>query len=265
MKFVFYDSGDYLEFEPENNPLIDSWLNYIFSNSINNFKLTSSNRQEFVNNLNQLNESIRGANKFALQRIANFTPFDEITELNQSALNAAHKHWAYCTDRYSQEIFPAPCEWEDVNTIIHRLEGYFTASFKPITDNFNLKFLDKKLIPKLKPEYFDYHQHDLVLTYNNLGRHQYNQWLLGSMVDFETNNYKVISTEFNYVYDPEVNPKVLKNNPPPGYEEWCKEYNLEVLPPWAPIGRFKNYHRDEVKKIMYRNLGNNNNYGFSEN
>lgn len=260
MKLVFLDTGDYLDFEPENNIFIEKWFEEIFERGINEYQVFSTSYENIEKTRMMLNDAIEKSNKYASSKIKNFPPFlQELSGLDQDELNDAHKRWVSITESYINELNPQPDFWMQVNDYIHMMERYYFAFFSNSKGWLEMSENNSKY---LKPDYCQYDQHDLVIQFNNLGRHQYNQWLTNSKVDEETNNYNIISMNFEYHFNLDVNPKVEETPPHPAYVKWCSEQGIEVVPPWIPIGKFKKYHRNEVRKLFHKNLKNNKRFGF---
>ena len=260
MKFIFLKSGDSLELNVSRAPIIESWFEYLFANNLN---LAYSSNYDYSADIEEhlasLPAIIDDANKFILGCAPeNTLLFEPCDELNQTWLNETHKLWAMLTDKYKNNIFPAPPEWHKVNSIIHRIEGYYCANFKNIQDS----LLPEKFHKKIRPEDCEYTQMDLMLSFKNLGRHQQNQWLSGSDIDEETNNYKAISLDFEYRYFLETGPITQPAPPPIEYQQWCNKRNIPVLAPWIPIGKFSKYDRNEIKKIFHKNLKDSKDIGF---
>lgn len=261
MKLVFLDTGDYIEFEPENNPFIEHWLQDVFDRDLNEYNMNSSTYDKIEMLRNQFNEDAYRANLYAVSKIKKFKPFlPELSELDQDALNDAHKRWVTVTESHTSKIHPQPDYWKRLNDTIHEMERFYHIFFA----NKKIKYhLTDKYLDYLKPEYCEYESHDLIINFGNLGRHQYNQWLTNSKVDEETNNYNIVPLNFEYHFNIDINPGVAKTPAHPEYIKWCKENNLEVIPPVIPLGKFKKYHRNEVRKLIHRNLKNNTRAKFS--
>lgn len=255
MKLVFLETGDYIEFVPQKNKFIDLWFEYVFDYKLNEFNITSSATSRIENTISILNYSIEKALKYAHSRIENFEfDFIKLEELDQSLLNHNHKQWVFATEKYKNELYPQPNFWKAINEEVHNLEFFYSAYFGP-----KVKFnhLGEEYTKYLRPEDCIYDHKDLVIHYTNLGKHQYHQWCTGSTPDEETNNYRTVSTNFEYQFNVQTPPSTERAPAPPGYAEWCKSHNLEVLPPYVPIGKFQKYNRHEVRQIMHRNLKNN--------
>jgi hypothetical protein len=260
MKFVFLESGDSLELEVNSAPLIESWFEYLFENNLNlEYTSIHNTNNRIDQQLAEINSMIDFANKFLLDRVPdNKILFETGKELDQRWLNEIHRIWVFLTERYKNEIFPQPKEWHNVNHCVHNLEGMYTADFQ----NKKSRFLPVEYHKLVQPSDCEFTQSDIMLAFRNLGRHQHQQWLTGSDVDDETNNYSTVSLDIGYRYFLETGPI---HNPIPApleYQQWCQERNLLVLPPWISIGKFLKYDRMEVRKLFYRNLKNSNNIGF---
>lgn len=257
MKLVFFDSGDYLDFEPENNIFIQKWFQYIFDQGINSFHIQSSSCDRISDDINNLNNSIVESVKYAESKVKNFrNNFKFIDDLDQNDLNHNHKFWVSTTQKYLDKLFPQPQIWHDVNEYIHNIENHYYAFFQ---NNFINSHLDKRYTRFLNPEDFDYIQSDLMIPYFNLGRHQYNQWCVDSDIDEETDNYDTVALSFTYYCKIENLNNNCRSLPPSGYEEWCKKQGLKVLPPYLPLGKFLRYNKFEIRKLMHRNLYKNKN------
>jgi hypothetical protein len=213
-------------------------------------------------NLQNLRNAIKIVNQFATEKNLPQLMFPTITGLDQTLMNALHKQWVNRTNEFSyivngdniKEQYPAFAEaWQNVNTYIHALESYYSVFF---SNNKNTHL--EKINVKIRPEDCEYSQRDLILSFQDLGRHQFNQWQTGSDVDEETSNYKNIPSRFDYMY----HPYLIKDLPPnPAYVEWCKQNNLQVMPPWIILGNFKK-NRWEVKQLMHQNLSQGLEVGF---
>ena len=264
MKFIFLKSGDYLELEPNNTPIASAWFNNIFSNKINMSFFAKGKTCIWRTNqiISKLNEAVDIVNQFAIEKNLPQLIFNKIGGLDQSWMNAAHKKWVRYTTELSNVVngddtkkhYPTfVSAWQNVNTYIHDLESYYSVFFSN-DDNSYLEKIDVKI----RPEDCEYSQRDLVLSFHDLGRHQFNQWQTGSAVDEETSNYKRIPARFDYMYHPHL----IKGLPPnPDYVRWCNENNLEVLPPWIILGNFKK-DRCEVRKLIHQNLSQGLDVGF---
>jgi hypothetical protein len=255
MKFIFLKSGDYLEFTPKPTKFIKGWFDYLFENEMEkkfknqeNSWSTHSGEQH----LHEINQHIDTVNSFLNIRLPDVNLFNKNPDLNQKWLNDTHKHWAHLTDRYKNEIFDIPDNvkqsWQEINNLVHRLELGYQQDFK------NSVIFEITSLTDLKvgTEDFEFSQHNLVLSYENLGRHQFNQWQVGlDSVDAETNNYNVITTSFSYFQGLDYYPRL---DAPQDYIMWCERQNLEIIGPWVSLGKFKISNTWEVKEIMHRNL-----------
>jgi hypothetical protein len=255
MKFIFLKSGDYLEFTPKSTRFIKGWFEYLFENEIEKKFKNQENSwatQSGEQYLYEINQHIDTVNDFLNIRLPDIPPFNKNDNLNQQWLNNTHKHWAKVTNWYKNELFEVPGNvkeaWQEINNLVHRIELGYQQEFK------NSVILEISSLTNLKVEKEDYEfaQYDLVLNYDNLGRHQFNQWQVGlDSVDAETNNYNVITTNFSYFQGLDYYPRT---EVPQEYVKWCERQNLEVLGPHVPLGRFKISDSWTVKEIMHRNL-----------
>lgn len=256
MKLVFYKSGDYLEFEHKNTKFGNEWFDFLFDKEVNT-KYRGERQGWHVSSteerLDLINTYITDINKF-LKIVApdNTVLFENNNSLNQAWMNSTHKKWVMLTDRYKNQIYDIPWElknaWSEINNIVHYLEQGYKHSFY----NTLLPQIPVGMLTVTKED-CEFTQRDIVLNYDNLGRHQHNQWEVGTEIDEETNNYNTISTSFTYTYY--QTDAALKNfaAPPVDYIEWCKHRNVEVLAPWVVLGRFKSSTYD-VREFMHKNL-----------
>lgn len=248
MKLVFYTTGQHLEFEPNNTPIAEAWFEFIFSEKINSSYKAGRifNVIQADQNIFKLNNAVDTVNKFFLDHQLPDLCFEKINGINQAWLNDAHKKWVRWTTEFQSVIFSEEIKksWENINLYIHLLEDLYAIEFSNQTINYL-----PKIDVKIRPEDCEYSQHDLLLSFNNLGRHQHDQWLTGSIPDDETNNYEMISTSFEYVCG--FHPKNTPANP--DYVKWCAENNLPVMPPYIILGNFKK-DRWNVKQIMHQNI-----------
>lgn len=264
MKFIFLKTGDYLELEPNKSSIASAWFDYVFSKNMNMSYFAKGT--DHVSRTDQiilkLNEAVDLVNKFSIEKNLPFIMFDKINGLDQNWMNLAHKKWVKYThvlkhivngDETRQHYPCFATAWQDINMYIHALENYYSIYFT----NTKGAYLEKINV-KIRPEDCEYSQHDLILSFQDLGRHQFDQWQTGSAVDEETSNYKRISARFDYIFHPQL----IKGLPPnPAYVEWCGKNNLQVLPPWIILGNFKK-SRWEVKQLMHQNLSQGLEVGF---
>lgn len=262
MKFVFLQSGDSIEFKSNPAKVVEHWFEYMFDQQANSSICSSGSDSPNIQRLiARLNSSISKMNLLLKERIpSNNIFFEYCTTLDQPRLNETHKQWAMLTAKYSNQInpddYPFPREWHDINHLIHQIEGRYSSYFY----NKKIISLPDQFVTNIQPEDYTYHKQGLMLSYCNLGRHQYNQWSAGTIPDEETNNFKVIS--YNFEYQCYLQPAV--DLPPPEYVDWCKTHKLNVVPPEISLGDFVNYDRHEIKKIFYRNLLVSNDMGFEK-
>jgi hypothetical protein len=263
MKFVFLKSGDYLEFTPRRTAFVSEWFDFLFRKEIEQKFLGERDCWSTVSaesKLLEINKHIDSVNNFLRIRLPGVAHFSKSYNLNQQWLNDTHKQWVYMTDRYKNEIFDIPAStrdaWMQINNLIHKLEINYCHEI----NNTVISEIPKTENLKVKKEDCEFVQHDLVLSFRNLGRHQYNQWQVGcDSINEETSNYNTISTSFsfyhsmdNYLYDA-----------PPEYVKWCEKQNIEVLAPWVVLGTFDIKNPWEVKEIMHRNLKDDSHIGFA--
>lgn len=264
MKFIFLKSGDYLELEPNNTPIASAWFNNIFSNKMNMsyFAKGTSYIERSNQIINKLNQAVDTVNKFAVEKSLPRIMFSRISGLDQKWMNAGHKQWVKYTQELkdivngddTQQNYPLFSEaWQNINMYIHALENYYSIYFT----NTNGAYLEEVNV-EIRPEDCEYSQHDLILRFDDLGKHQFDQWITGSSVDEETSNYKTISARFEYTFNPQMVKGVPVN---PAYIEWCKQNNLQVMPPWIILGNFKQ-NRWNIKEIMHKNLSQGLEVGF---
>jgi hypothetical protein len=261
MKFVFLESGDSLELKVNPAKIITVWFDHLFSSGANLKYSLNDTRQELSieDNIKQLNSLIELMNyRLKMTIPENTIFFDNCYELDQNWLNRCHKIWARLTHIYKDiingEEHRYPLEWHQINHLIHDLENRYLSNFY----NTIIPILPPEKHVLIEPEDGTYYQTDLLLHYGNLGRHQYNQWLAGTDLDDETNNYNAVSYNIEYRY-------FLENPPVPApteYISWCIERNVKILPPWIPIGNFTKYDRHEVRKLFYKNLLKSPDVGF---
>jgi hypothetical protein len=256
MKFIFLKSGDYLELEPNNTPIASAWFNNIFSKKMNMsyFAKGTSYIERSNQIINKLNQAVDTVNKFAVEKSLPQIMFSRISGFDQKWMNAGHKQWVKYTQELkdivngddTQQNYPLFSEaWQNINMYIHALENYYSIYFT----NTNGAYLEEVNV-EIRPEDCEYSQHDLILRFDDLGKHQFDQWITGSSVDEETSNYKTISARFEYTFNPQMVKGVPAN---PAYIEWCKQNNLQVMPPWIILGNFKK-NRWDVKELMHKNL-----------
>ena len=265
MRFIFLKSGDYLEFQPNKTKFVKDFFEHLVKyNLINNYEGDSS---DYIMNtteerLQTVNQYITGVNNFIKILIPNIDiQFNHNDSLNQVWLNDTHKKWAYLTHTYKDNIYNVPDEfkimWSGVNELVHQLESFYSHKFKntvakSIPESFGIEVGQEDQIFSIS---------GLCLAYGNLGRHQYNQWEVGTDIDYETNNYKVITTNLVYKFSLTDDVAQCPKTSPKAYSEWCNVRNIPALGPWVSLGEFV-LPRFTVKEIMHRNLKKDVSIGF---
>jgi hypothetical protein len=259
MKFIFLASGDYIEFEPPKSKFVESWFEYIFNSNLNLDYVRSSSAtiDSTKSSIFQLNDNINYVNKFSKEHsLGDDIRFDNCFELDQQWLNTSHKKWVFLNNKYGQKIngnhlkssYPAfDNAWQSINHNIHSIEGWWSIHFK----NNKIWMFPDNSTTKITQEDCTFDQNDLVLEFDNLGKHQFDQWATGAELDEETNNYERISANFRYIH------KYFYTNTTPApaeYVDWCQKRNVPILPNWVKLGKFPKYDVWTVKKLMYKNL-----------
>lgn len=262
MKFVFLKSGDYLEFTPRPTEFVSGWFGFLFRKGI--AQKFSGEREcgstvSAESKLSEINKHIDDINNFLNIRLPNADHFKNNPNLNQQWLNDTHKQWVYMNERYKNEVYDIPDtvkqSWMKINSIVHNLEAYYQHEF----NNDVILEMPKSENLIVKKEDCEFTQHDLMLSYKNLGRHQYNQWQVGyDTINEETNNYTEVTTSFSFYHNVEN----YNYTAPPEYVKWCEQQNIEILAPWVVLGTFNIPDPWEVKEIMHRNLKDNSSVGF---
>jgi hypothetical protein len=253
MKFVFLESGDSLEFKPNPAKIITSWFNYQFDSGGAVFIVADSKLELIETHIRELNRCIDLGNEFIADITEEKFKIKNSLDFDQTWLTQCHKDWAFITDKYKNQIFPAPQYWHDINHLIHKLEAPYSINFK--INHQTQDILPEKYIVPVEPGDGEYTNNGLVLSYYNLGRPQYEQWLLNSDIDNETNNYQSIPLRFEYHCSMPTGPSEnIGSSAPPEYIKWCTDRNIPVIAPSIPLGKFINLDKYEIRKIMHRNL-----------
>jgi hypothetical protein len=268
MKFVFLKSGDYIDFEPPKSKFVESWFEYLFNNNLNLDYTCLSD--EVINSstldIEKLNKNIDYVNNFSKDHLPDCKiEFDNCNELDQKFLNISHKKWVNLTNKYSDHVNGHHVKsihpefhkaWQDINRNIHSIEKWWSLYF----GNNKTWMLPDKSTAKITQEDCTFDQQDLILEFDNLGKHQFDQWATGTIIDEETNNYEKISASFRFIYK---YPYQTQSPAPSEYVTWCNSNNVSVLPNYVNLGKFPKYDIWTVKKLMYKNLKIDKQIGFS--
>ena len=255
MKFIFLKSGDSLEFKPNPAKIITSWFNYQFDSGGAVFDVADSKTELIETYIAKLNRYIDLSNEVIEGIAEEKLKIKKSADFDQAWLSQCHKDWVFLTGKYGEEIFPAPQYWHDVNDLIHELEQPYSVNFK-INDQAQDTLPAGYMVP-ITPEDGIYTYSRLMLSYYNLGRPQYEQWLLNSDIDCETNNYRTIPLRFEYHCSIPTGPAGnIGSGVPPEYVKWCADRNIPVMAPFISLGEFTDIDKYEIRKIMHRNLIN---------
>jgi hypothetical protein len=243
MKFVWFKTGDCIEFDSFNNNFIESVINQWNQTSINKFilnkKLDVTIEKNFLQkNINLINDFLKKLN------IPLFKC--EVDNFNQDSLNSLHEEWVLFHHNFSS-ISSALGKnkilkdaFNDINEGVHRLEKAFSIQ---LTNNSNTS-----IVNLYKESITTFDQPNLYFHHSNLGRSSYSKWK-----NHDKSIHGLDRNDMNEVYGIiEVNLDMPYTRLPPiEYQNWCKENNIACAGNRISIGNFKNL-QDNL--TIYRNL-----------
>ena len=244
-----------------NTNFVDYWINRVFKNN-NVIELTlhndgreilsrfvkekNNNLEELLNKIYEINKII---NKFSFEWVKPFP----IESFSQEWLCKLHEQWAETTlymearkhKQYGVEAQSLATElnnnmyWK-INPLVHALEY--------LNDNFRIVFLrlfaNEYQLSKHCSEYTvkatdtSFLKSNIVIPFNDIGRPQFEEWLLKNRITNETSNYSNISGYIDILF---LHEHRYPDNCINEYKIFCNKNNLEEWGPVLNIGQFSNY------------------------
>ena len=244
-----------------NTNFVDYWINRVFKNN-NVIELTlhndgreplsrflkekNTNLEELLNKIYEINKII---NKFSFEWVKPFP----IESFSQEWLCKLHEQWAETTlymearkhKQYGVEAQSLANElnnngyWK-INPLVHSLE-YINRQFR--LESLRI-FPDVYQLSKNCSEYTvkatdtSFLKSNIVIPFNDVGRPQFEEWLLKNRITNETSNYSNISGYIDILF---LHEHRYPNNSIDAYKIFCDENTLEAWGPMLNIGQFSNY------------------------
>lgn len=235
MKFIWTNTGDFLEVEVTHLPLVEHWIEQLPSN-----KFVIKQDGIPYKSIDRLYKCIAEINHLFCTKLK-IEIFDyEQVKLDQNFLNQLHKDWAMVhaenpgLPKFLEKLGQ---DWlgmfYDINLAFHELES--NSNIRYIEENSKTFF--KHQLDSL-PNICDYLEHgrsQLSLQYWSLGRDEYDAWLHNDTVAKITNFDKL-----PYTLDVKLK-KPYTSTYPKEYIQWMQKKGKEPIGSYLPIGNFKGY------------------------
>ena len=259
MELIINDVG--IDITLYNTNFVDYWVNRVFKNN-NTIKLTlyndgrealnkflkekNNNLKELLNKIYEINKTI---NKYSVEWVKPFP----IESFSQKWLYKLHEQWVETTSyietrkhqQYGSEAQILADKLDDndywkINPLVHALE-YLNNNFCIL---FLRMFSDEYQLSKHCSEYTvkandtSFFTSNIVSPFNDIGRPQFEEWILKRYVTNETSNFINVSgyIDINFLHEYRYPDNCIDE-----YKIFCNKNNLEEWGPVLNIGQFSNY------------------------
>ena len=270
MKLCINDTK--LEIELKNTNFVDYYVDRLFHKSVQQ-ELTSPNLYEdyqtWKMHRNQLVDILVATNNVVSQGLVDegwrFDIPDTVAGVDVKYLEYVHEHWADYTDRFkkiqAQGNTQDPFEKQMV-VMDMRLQRAGFSGFRQINHCVHLVehmhmlifshfFLSNRLEYDYQVQAQDtaFYPSQLNVPYHNIGRPQYEKWLLsGSVTNTEIENFTDIP---NHIELWMTSNKLVKNcQPEQEYIDACNRAGVEVWGNYLPLGNLKDNYFHSGYKIF---------------
>tara|TARA_B100000989_G_scaffold93263_1_gene67692 strand:- start:53757 stop:54548 length:792 start_codon:yes stop_codon:yes gene_type:complete len=247
---VFTKSGDMIELNTHNPPLVEYYFESITKSSKNKFNISCDN---LMTSLEYLGECLLEINEYFVDKFnfSHFTEFVNIRLYNQDVLNKLHMVWVKFQLQHAKintilhKINPVLCQkFRDINQILHNIENF----------KFKIRNFDAKNIWSCEnifgSKITDFNRYNVNIKFNDLGRQTYEKWKHydENINDIDTDDFTTLSGELILSIT-----KTYKQSAPDDYVSYCKNNNLSVIGSTIGFGNFTQ-QIEIVQDILYRNM-----------
>jgi hypothetical protein len=258
MKFVWFKTGDYIEFDSFNNNFIENVIGEWNEKSINKF--TFDKKLDIILEKDSLKKNLNLVNNF-LEKFKISLFVHNVNDINQDSLNSLHEKWVMLHYNHPKIIYflnknkILKNAFSDINEVVHRLEDSFSIT---VTNNSDISITNL-----YKESITTFDQPNLYFHHSNLGRSSYSKWK-----NRDKSIHGLDRNDMSEVYGiVEINLDVPHTIlPPVEYQNWCRENNIECVGNRISIGNFKNLQDNltTYRNLFVKNFNIDDNYCFLE-
>lgn len=251
------------EFELYNTNFVDVWYNWLFSDSAQ-VKLTIDKgslvnaQQRLLDATNDISDLLDIVNNISVElNLSNKYVYDITNTYDFDFLQKTHEQWAQITKEANEEHLPVydpetyqvyqliqnklkahNRDYNDINDAVHRIEFIYRIFY--LNGNYIQKQIsDSVSLYKITPEDTSFTRDVVSLPFYDIGRPQYEKYLVGGFVDhIEISNYQNIINRIEMTTRPTTDPV------DPNFILECERLNV---PHWGPYVN--------IAKNKYRNPG----------
>jgi hypothetical protein len=246
MKIILNPLDIELEIIPLNTKLSSIWLEKVLEHNKDficnlNFPNLKSNFEDLIFHISICNKIIKKHSRYFKSQFR----IIDYKDLNQSWLTECHNIWAESNINNFPEIkgvFENQYRfWDKINPLVHSLE--FLHHDLKILCSYDEEYMSNNFLLRngLVNDYvanekdLQFTRSQIMLEYYDIGRTQYEQYLIGQNPCLETANFKKLIPKF-VIYPYQDHIESLPKNE---YVHWCNKKNLPVLGRYAGIANFK--------------------------
>lgn len=249
MKLVWSKTGDDLDLDILDSPLVNYWLEQIEYKNLNSFSLEPGRLFDISIKTQLLTMLVANVNRHL--------PEDALPEgdcYDQDYLNSLHREWVKIQlRRPSIKSYLALKDpelsnsFDEINRELHKIERmckYFYQTMRPMTV-FRNPFMDR--VESISQQ----HSH-VFISYKNLGRTAWHKWSVGdtNLNDTDTNEYDLLSTDI--ILDVS---QPAGSSLPKAFIDACSQAGVPAIGPELGLARF-NLDRGwaSIHTILRRNV-----------
>jgi len=250
-----------LEIQLNDTNFVDYYVNRLFHTSVQK-ELTSLNLyqdyQTWNLRRNDLLDLLVATNKIVDQGLVDegwrFDVPDTVEGVDVKYLGYVHEHWADYTDRFkkiqargnTQDPFEKQMvvmdkrlrqegfrSFAQINHCVHLIEHMHLQMYSI----FKINQMNSKHDYQVQAEDTTFYPSQLNIPYHDIGRPQYEKWLLsGSVTNTEIENFTNISNQIELSM---INNRLVNCHPEQEYIDACNRAEVDIWGNYLPLGNFK--------------------------
>lgn len=265
------------EFQLYNTNFVDVWHSWLFAHSPQIELKIDQNavkhaRQHLVAAVNDIRNLIDIVNQISNKlNLSNRYIYHNTDDCDFNFLQSTHEQWAQITKEANEKHLPVyndetnqiykliqaelasmNREYNDINNAVHRIEFIYRIFY--LNGNYiQQQVSDQLALYKITPADTSFTRDVVSLPFYDIGRPQYEKYLLGGSVDHEEiSNYQLITNRIEITTRPTIDPIDIE------FVNECKRLNVPQWGPYVNIAKNKNRNPGLLGYYILNDTSDNN-------